>query len=69
MKRLTDDELLSPIFNKIAKVKWDEHLPIIYRFLEHAYCWRKKAFTGQPYPKHASFTHIKRAFQPMAYPF
>jgi hemoglobin len=30
--KVNQDEILSPIFNKIMQVNWDTHLPIMYQF-------------------------------------
>ena len=60
-EKVNCDDLLSPIFNKIAKVNWDEHLPIIYDFW-NTILLEKKAFTGQPYPKHADLPITKKHF-------
>ena len=62
-EKVNCDDLLSPIFNKIAKVNWDEHLPIIYDFW-NTILLKKKAFTGQPYPKHAALPITKKYFDP-----
>lgn len=32
--KVVNDELLGPIFNDIAQVDWDHHLPIMYNFWE-----------------------------------
>ena len=60
-EKVNRDDLLSPIFNTIAKVNWDEHLPIIYDFW-NTILLEKKAFTGQPYPKHAALPLTKEHF-------
>ena len=60
-EKVNQDELLSPIFNEIAKVNWEEHLPIIYDFW-NTILLEKKAFTGQPYPKHAALPITKEHF-------
>lgn len=30
--KVNKDEILSPIFNDVAKVNWENHLPIMYKF-------------------------------------
>ena len=60
-KKVNQDDLLSPIFNKIAKVNWEEHLPIMVDFW-NTILLEKKAFTGQPYPKHAALPIRKEHF-------
>ena len=56
-----EDELLAPIFDDVIGDAWDDHLQIMYAFwstllIEH------KAFTGQPYPKHAVLPLTKAHF-------
>ena len=46
------DEMLSPIFNDVAKVNWNEHLPLLYSFWS-ALLFQTKNFKGHPFPKHA----------------
>jgi hemoglobin len=33
--KVNNDDLLSHIFNRVAKVNWDRHLPIMYDFWEN----------------------------------
>lgn len=49
--KVNQDELLSPIFNEIAQVNWEMHLPKMYNF------WAKlllgeNAYQGSPFDKH-----------------
>ncbi len=56
--KVNQDELLSPIFNKIAKVNWDAHLPRMYQFWE-GLLLDKSEYRGQPFDKHAAHSeHI-----------
>jgi hemoglobin len=60
--RVNRDEILGPIFNEIAKVDWDHHLPTMYAF------WTKMLFRtgdykGQPWPKHAVLPLKKEQFE------
>jgi hemoglobin len=50
--KVNADEMLSPIFNDIAKVNWDEHLPHLCRFWS-TLLFRTATFNGRPFPKHA----------------
>jgi len=55
------DELLAPVFNDIARVDWDTHLPIMYR------CWESMllgagTYEGAPFPKHAVLPVRKEHF-------
>lgn len=45
------DPLLSPVFNDIAKVDWQHHLPTMYDFWEDLLLGSDK-YKGRPYPKH-----------------
>jgi len=56
------DTILSPIFNEVAKVDWDEHLPHIERFWSML-LFKTKTFQGQPFPKHAALELRREHFQ------
>lgn len=45
------DELLGPIFNDVANVNWEHHLPIMYDFWEFLLLGGKN-YTGNPIQKH-----------------
>jgi hemoglobin len=49
--RVNRDEVLGPVFNEIAKVDWDHHLPTMYAFWTQM-LFRKPVFKGAPWPKH-----------------
>lgn len=51
-EKVNEDELLSPIFNDLARVDWAEHLPTMYKFWS-SLLFRSSAYQGQPWPKHA----------------
>ncbi|MEK6480950.1 group III truncated hemoglobin [Catalinimonas sp. 4WD22] len=49
--KVNQDELLAPIFNEVAQVHWEVHLPKMYDF------WAKlllgeNAYQGSPFDKH-----------------
>lgn len=46
------DELLGPIFNDIAQVDWESHLPKMYQFWE-SILFGAATYQGRPFPKHA----------------
>lgn len=48
---VTADELLGPVFNDIAKVNWEHHLPVMYNFWEFLLLGGKH-YTGNPIQKH-----------------
>ncbi|AGH95555.1 group III truncated hemoglobin [Pseudobdellovibrio exovorus] len=45
------DELIGPIFNDVAKVDWDEHLPKLYNFWEDLILGSDN-YRGRPFPPH-----------------
>ena len=49
--KVNRDELLSPIFNEVVKVNWEEHLPLLCRFWS-TLLFRTMTFEGRPFPKH-----------------
>ena len=49
--KVNRDELLSPVFNDVAKVNWEEHLPLLCRFWS-TLLFRTMTFEGRPFPKH-----------------
>lgn len=52
-QKVNKDELLSPIFNKIAKVHWDSHMPTMYAFWG-SILLDTGTYSGRPFPKHLS---------------
>ena len=59
--KVNRDELLSPIFNEVAKVNWDEHLPLLCRFWS-TLLFRTMTFEGRPFPKHVVLPIQKEHF-------
>ncbi len=59
--KVNRDEMLSPIFNDVAKVNWDEHLPHLCRFWS-TLLFRTMTFDGRPFPKHAVLPLEKEHF-------
>ncbi len=51
-QKVGKDPLLSPIFNDLVRVNWQEHLPTMYQFWE-SLLFRSNTYRGQPWPKHA----------------
>jgi hemoglobin len=51
-QKVNADGLLSPIFNNLAQVDWEEHLPAMYKFWG-SLLLRNNSYQGQPWPKHA----------------
>jgi hemoglobin len=50
--RVNRDELLQPVFNEIAHVDWQAHLPTMYRFWD-SMLLGAGSYQGAPFPKHA----------------
>ena len=50
--KVNQDALLSPVFNDHARVDWDKHLPVMYRFWS-SIILGTASYEGQPFPKHA----------------
>ena len=60
--RVNRDEVLGPIFNDLAKVDWEHHLPQMYSFWT-AMLFRKPVYKGQPWPKHMVLPLKKEHFE------
>ncbi len=50
--KVNADDLLSPIFNEVARVNWQEHLPLLYQFWS-TLLFHTNTYKGRPWPKHA----------------
>jgi hemoglobin len=50
--RVNRDDVLGPIFNDVAKVDWEHHLPTMYSFW-NSMLFRTGEYKGRPWPKHA----------------
>lgn len=51
-QKVNADTLLSPVFNDVARVDWEEHLPTMYTFWS-SLLFRSGKYRGYPWPKHA----------------
>jgi hemoglobin len=60
--RVNKDGVLSPIFNHVAKVDWEHHLPTMYSFWS-ALLLRKPGYKGAPWPKHMVLPLKKEHFE------
>lgn len=49
--KVNQDPLLSPVFNDFAKVNWENHLPIMYKFWG-SILLGEASYSGAPFPKH-----------------
>ena len=59
--RVNADALLAPVFNDVAKVNWNEHLPLLCRFWS-TLLFRTMTFEGRPFPKHVGLPVKKEHF-------
>lgn len=49
--RVRQDPLIGPVFDEVAKVNWEEHLPKIVDFWEQLIL-DGRAYKGRPFPPH-----------------
>ncbi|RTQ49124.1 group III truncated hemoglobin [Hymenobacter gummosus] len=49
--KVNQDELLGPIFNDVARVHWQAHLPTMYDFWSSLLLGTGR-YKGRPFPKH-----------------
>lgn len=61
-KKVNSDRLLSPVFNDIAKVNWEEHLPVMYSFWS-AVLFDTSTYKGQPLTSHIDLPIDTEHFQ------
>ncbi|WP_295899909.1 group III truncated hemoglobin [uncultured Bdellovibrio sp.] len=61
--KVRKDTLIGPIFNDVAKVDWDEHLPKLYNFWSDLLLG-DDTYRGRPFPPHMKlnlqFGHFER---------
>jgi hemoglobin len=56
-ERVQKDEILGHIFNEIAKVNWDTHLPKMYSFWDNL-LFQTGEYKGRPFPPHVNLNQI-----------
>ena len=56
------DDLLALVFNDFAKIDWESHLPVMYKFWG-ALLLGTMNYKGQPFPKHAVLPIEKEHFK------
>ncbi len=59
--KVSNDELLSYVFNDYAKVHWKSHLPKMYRFWE-TMIFGEQSYKGNPFQAHLSLPVEKAHF-------
>lgn len=55
-KKVKEDKTIGFIFNDIAKVNWEKHLPIMYTFWENAIFFTG-SYSGNPVKVHTLLNH------------
>lgn len=60
--KVNEDELLGPIFNEVAAVHWEAHLPTMYDFWSSILLGTAR-YKGRPFPKHMALPVSKPHFQ------
>ena len=51
-RKVNTDDLLAPVFNDVARVEWEKHLPLLYQFWS-TLLFHTNTYKGRPWPKHA----------------
>ena len=49
--RVNEDALLGPIFNEVARIDWEHHLPRMYAFWQ-SLIFATASYKGNPFAKH-----------------
>lgn len=60
-ERVQKDDLIGPIFNEIAKIDWDHHLPKMYAFWDDL-LFANDSYRGRPFPPHMKFDLTREHF-------
>jgi hemoglobin len=60
--KVNKDALLSPVFNEVAAVHWESHLPIMYDFWS-SMLLGEKSYKGNPFQKHIPLPINKAHFE------
>lgn len=56
-KKVNENKILEPIFNDVAKINWDEHLPKMYSFWA-SLLLGEHSFSGNPMMKHVELSKL-----------
>ena len=60
--KVNKDEILSPVFNDIAKINWEEHLPIMYSFWS-TILFATERYKGDAFSFHKNLPINKKHFE------
>ena len=55
-KKVVDDEVIGFIFNDVANIDWEKHMPIMYDFWETT-LFHKAVYKGNPMQVHVDLTN------------
>jgi hemoglobin len=55
-KKVKKDDIIGFIFTDIARVNWEQHLPVMYDFWENV-LFQTGSYTGNPMVTHAQLHH------------
>ncbi|MCE2822045.1 MAG: group III truncated hemoglobin [Bacteroidota bacterium] len=61
-EKVKNDEVIGYIFNDVANVNWEHHLPVMYAFWEFLLLDNADAYRGNPIQKHLDL-HAKHALK------
>ena len=67
-EKVRKDELIGPLFNDVAKVNWEEHLPKLYNFWEDLLLGTAN-YKGRPFPPHTLLNLRPEHFERWLYLF
>ena len=57
-KKVSADDILGTIFNEIANINWETHLPVMYDFWENAVLFTGN-YSGNPINLHEHLHHLQ----------
>lgn len=66
--KVRSDSLIGPIFDNVAKVNWDEHLPKLYNFWSDLLLG-EDTYRGRPFPPHIPLALEPQHFERWLYLF
>lgn len=56
-QKIQVDKMLGPIFNEVAHVNWDEHIPLLCQFW-NSIMLKTNEYHGNAYQKHVTFKKL-----------
>lgn len=56
-QKVQQDELLGPVFNKVVRVNWDEHIPLLCQFW-NSVMLKTNEYHGNAYQKHVELKKL-----------